>query len=67
MSDPPNDSLYDELVILCFDHGPLVMDLCKCRQCGAYEFYIVPQHRGFEGGFCAECDEPGLDQVEVDP
>lgn len=62
-----NDELYGDLVDLCCEYGPLLMDLCMCRQCGATEFCVTPQSRGFEGGLCPECGEPGLDQIEVEP
>ena len=65
MSDQPSESLYEALLDLCCEHGPLLLDLCECRQCGAREFHITPQSRGFEGGYCISCGQPGLDQIEV--
>ncbi len=61
------DSLYDKLLDACVEYGPLIMDLCICRQCGVSQFVVVPVERGFEGGLCPECGKPGLDQVEVEP
>lgn len=68
MSPPPDDSLFDMLLDACVEEGPLMLDLCQCRQCGHAEFTIVPLARGsFEGVTCIECGAPGLDQIEVSP
>jgi hypothetical protein len=67
MSKSPHDPLLDVLLDLCEMEGPLLMDLCQCRQCGATEFHVTPQYRGFEGALCIECGFPGLDQYEVLP
>ena len=61
------NSLYDDLVEACLEHGPLIMDICACRQCGWEGFVVVPRRKGFEGSDCPECHKPGIDQVEVDP
>jgi len=63
----PDQPFYEILLDLCVENGPLLMDLCECRQCGATEFHITPQRWGFEGAHCIACGLPGLDQIEVYP